>query len=220
VYYAVVKAYNSLGHQSDSSDELMWTAPDDTPPTITVPGEVTLVGNENDEAAIPDLTGEAVVADNCSDPANISVVQSPAAGTMVGLGTTTVTLTATDEAGNSADAVVNLIVGAMNRPPQVAAGSDQSIRLPANTVNLDGSVSDDGLPSESTVTVQWTKVSGPASVVFGDADAAATTVTFTQAGTYVLRLTATDGELTTTDEVTITVSPEPVPMPPSNLRIL
>src|SRR5436305_8216994 len=32
----------------------------------------------------------------------ISLVQSPAAGTLVGLGTNTITVTATDEAGNSA----------------------------------------------------------------------------------------------------------------------
>ena len=43
----------------------------------------------------------------------------------------------------------------------------------------------------------------------------ATTATFSQAGTYVLRLTASDSLLSTSDDVTITVNPAPpVNQPP------
>ena len=70
-------------------------------------------------------------------------------------------------------------------------------------VNLNGTVTDaDG----QTPTSLWTKVSGPGVVVFGDASAVDTTATFTQVGTYVLRLTADDSYAQTFDEVTITVS--------------
>ncbi|MGY1914980.1 hypothetical protein [Blastococcus sp. SYSU DS0973] len=44
-----------------------------------------------------------------------------------------------------------------------------------------------------------------------DAGAAATTATFSAAGSYVLRLTATDGELPAQDEVSVTVSEEAPP---------
>jgi hypothetical protein len=37
-----------------------------------------------------------------------------------------------------------------------------------------------------------------------------TTATFTAEGTYVLRLSADDGELSSNDEVTVTVNPEPI----------
>ncbi|MGZ8742413.1 MAG: PKD domain-containing protein [Nocardioides sp.] len=74
------------------------------------------------------------------------------------------------------------------------------------TVNLDGSVSDDGYPNPPAATsVTWTKVSGPGTVTFGNAGAVDTTATFTVAGTYVIRLTATDGQATTTDDVTVVV---------------
>ncbi len=95
-----------------------------------------------------------------------------------------------------------------NRPPSVSAGSDQTISLPDGTT-LDGTVSDDGMPDPPGVaTTAWSLVSGPATVTFGNATATDTTVSFPADGTYVLRLTADDGDLTASDEVTVHVLPE------------
>lgn len=92
-----------------------------------------------------------------------------------------------------------------NSPPAVSAGVDITFRLPAHG-GVTGTVHDDGLPTAS-VTTTWTKVSGPGTVTFGDAHALVTTVTASVAGTYVLRLTASDGVLSTSDTVTVTVGP-------------
>lgn len=98
---------------------------------------------------------------------------------------------------------------APNQKPVVNAGSDQMISLPDNTVFLDGMVADDGLPDPpGEVSTTWSMVSGPATVVFGDASAEGTTAMFSEAGTYVLTLEANDGELTSGDEVTIVVHDE------------
>lgn len=100
--------------------------------------------------------------------------------------------------------------GPVNNPPTANAGADQSISLPTNSVNLAGSVSDDGLPNPpATVSAAWSKVSGPGTVTFGNANAASTTATFSAAGTYILRLTANDSVLSTSDDVTITVNSGP-----------
>ena len=48
-----------------------------------------------------------------------------------------------------------------NGAPLVSAGPDQSIALPAVTVALGGSVSDDGLPQGSVLDIEWTVVNGP-----------------------------------------------------------
>jgi len=73
-------------------------------------------------------------------------------------------------------------------------------------VNLDGTVTDEGLPiPPGVVTSTWSTVSGPGTVAFGDASAVDTTAAFSDPGTYVLRLSADDGELTSTDDVTITL---------------
>ena len=90
--------------------------------------------------------------------------------------------------------------------PTVSAGPDVAVTLPG-AASLAGSVTDDGLPNPpGAVTAAWTTVSGPGTVTFADAAAAATTATFGAAGTYVLRLTGDDGALQATDEVTVTAT--------------
>ena len=97
------------------------------------------------------------------------------------------------------------VPGAKNQLPTVDAGPDQTVTLP-NSANLNGTVTDDGLPkAPATVTTTWSKISGPGTVTFGNAAAVDTTASFSAAGTYVLRLTANDGLLQAFDEVTITV---------------
>ena len=94
-----------------------------------------------------------------------------------------------------------------NQPPSVSSGPDQTIAFPAGT-SLDGTVSDDGLPSPpGAVTITWSKMSGPGSVMFGAASSIDTTVSFTQSGAYVLRLTANDGAFSSSDDIKITVNP-------------
>jgi hypothetical protein len=51
----------------------------------------------------------------------------------------------------------------------------------------------------------WTKASGPGTVTFGTPSAVDTTATFSAAGIYVLRMTGSDGALTSSDDVTVTV---------------
>ncbi|MCB1768752.1 MAG: PKD domain-containing protein, partial [Candidatus Competibacteraceae bacterium] len=98
--------------------------------------------------------------------------------------------------------------GATNQAPQVNAGNPQTITLPTNSVTLNGVVTDDGLPNPpGAVTVGWSQISGLAGVTWANAAAASTTATFPGAGTYVLRLTANDGALIRTSDVTITVNP-------------
>src|SRR6266850_1966719 len=93
-----------------------------------------------------------------------------------------------------------------NRPPTVNAGPDQTITLPASA-NLNGTASDDGQPAGSTLTTTWSKVSGPGSVTFGNVNARSTTASFSTAGTYVLRLSGSDGQLSSSDDVAIAVNP-------------
>jgi hypothetical protein len=103
----------------------------------------------------------------------------------------------------------------VNQPPAVNAGPDRTITLPTATASLAGAVQDDGLPTPANLTINWTKISGRedsdgGTVVFANPHAAATTATFGASGTYVLRLTASDGAVTVSDDVTVTVLPAPV----------
>src|SRR6266480_512019 len=93
-----------------------------------------------------------------------------------------------------------------NQAPVVDAGADLSVTLPA-TATLNGTVTDDGLPSGSTLTITWSKISGPGTVTFSNANAASTTASFPEAGTYVLRLRASGGAFPVSDDLTVTVQP-------------
>ncbi|HEY2961613.1 MAG TPA: RHS repeat-associated core domain-containing protein [Pyrinomonadaceae bacterium] len=99
----------------------------------------------------------------------------------------------------------------VNRPPIVDAGGDQSITLPTNSVSLNGTASDDGLPQGSVLQLTWSVVSGPGPVTFSDPTKAISTATFTTAGEYVLKLTASDGQLSSSDTLKVTVVPNNQP---------
>src|SRR5690349_13635142 len=79
-----------------------------------------------------------------------------------------------------------------------------SVTTSGVTVQLNGNVSDDGLPkSPGKTTVHWTVVTGPGPVDFTDAGDPKTSAYFSKAGLYTLRLTATDGNLESHDDVII-----------------
>jgi hypothetical protein len=109
------------------------------------------------------------------------------------------------------DITWHLPLAGTNRAPVALAGPDQQVQLP-DAASLAGSVSDDGLPvPPGDVTAAWSTLSGPGAVAFGDPASASTTATFSDPGEYVLQLTADDGELQTTDQVTVTVLPIDTP---------
>lgn len=99
----------------------------------------------------------------------------------------------------------------VNAAPVVNAGVDKTVRIP-NSVALAGSATDDGKPTGSTLTYAWTKVSGPGTVTVANASAASTTATFSTAGVYVLRLTASDSLLSASDDVTVTATANVAPI--------
>ncbi|OFZ14437.1 MAG: hypothetical protein A3D92_19520 [Bacteroidetes bacterium RIFCSPHIGHO2_02_FULL_44_7] len=76
---------------------------DEIPPTLTCPADTNIFVNANCEALITDYLAGAIVSDNCTSLAAITLSQAPPSGTIiVGEGIATpVTFTATDLDGNS-----------------------------------------------------------------------------------------------------------------------
>lgn len=98
-----------------------------------------------------------------------------------------------------------------NLAPVVDAGKDQILQLADGDLLLDGSVSDEGLPTGGSLTTSWSMASGADSVSFDDPSQAQTRVHFSASGTYELTLSATDGELSATDTVQVTVEDSDTP---------
>jgi hypothetical protein len=102
--------------------------------------------------------------------------------------------------------------GLTNSAPSVDAGPDRTVTLPS-TVSLSGTASDDGEPN-GTLTLAWSKVSGPGTVTFTNPASASTTAAVSAAGTYVLRLTGNDGALSASSDVIVTASTTSSAPPP------
>jgi CubicO group peptidase (beta-lactamase class C family) len=105
-----------------------------------------------------------------------------------------------------------------NAAPVANAGTAPAPTLPTDTVVLTGSATDDGLPAGSTISYTWEYVSGPngpgntAGATVATPNAASSAVKFTGGhGDYLFNLKASDGSLTGTSQLHVTVKPAIVP---------
>ena len=185
---------------------------------VVLPGAVTLDGTVSDDG-LPNPPGAVTATwSQVSGPGTVTFGDENAVDTSASFsaaGEYVLRLTADDgELSSSDEATVTVQPAPANQAPVVDAGPDRAAVVGAN-VALDGTVSDDGLPNPpGAVTATWSRVSGPGTVTFGDENAVDTSASFSAAGEYVLRLTADDGELSSSDEATITVTDAPANQAP------
>jgi hypothetical protein len=179
---------------------------------ITLPDDATLAGSASDDG-VPNPPGAVTTTwSQVSGPQSVTFADPSSPTTSVSFfeaGTYVLRLAADDGALQTADDVtiaVNPVPGT-NGPPTVDAGPDQTVTLP-NVATMAGSATDDGLPS-GTLTTAWSQVSGPGTASFTDPSSPTTTVSFSDAGVYVLELTADDGALQRSDQLTVTVNAAP-----------
>lgn len=91
----------------------------------------------------------------------------------------------------------------VNRAPIVDTGADVTIRWPENSIQLQATAVDDGLPVDGKLRLTWLSSSPDAQIE--EPMSAKTIVRLPSPGIYTLTLAADDGALRTTDAVTITV---------------
>jgi len=190
--------------------------------TITLPNTASLTGTGSDDG-LPSGSSLSYSWSQVSGPGAASFDDSSSAPTVVNFnlpGTYVLKLTVSDSQLNTTDEVTVVVnpVPPVNQAPQVSAGSDQTITLPA-TASLSGSVNDDGLPAGGTLTLTWNKVSGPGTVAFTAPGSAVSAVSFSAAGVYELQLTASDSVLSSSDNVTLTVNPAAPLLPPDPVSV-
>ena len=98
---------------------------------------------------------------------------------------------------------IDVIIGVLS----VDVGTDQTIALP-DTLTLNATVTEGGLPPQNSTTYSWSQLSGPGlgTIVFGDANAANTTVTIPTVGSYRVMLEADNSDEVVSDTLEITVN--------------
>ncbi len=116
-----------------------------------------------------------------------------------------------DDKGEKSTAVVTITVESAPPPPVAVAGNDQTIRLPVNRVNLDGSKS--SAPGGMITKYEWSKVSGPSGGDFVNPMQPASEVNDLREGKYQFRLQVTDNT-GATSSATVFVTVKPAPLPP------
>jgi gliding motility-associated-like protein len=99
---------------------------DATDPTITCPGNQNVSLDATCSFTLPDYTGMATANDNCG---SVTVTQAPAAGTVIST-TTTITLTADDGNGNTANCTFN-VIPVDNTNPTITCPGNQNVSYDA-----------------------------------------------------------------------------------------
>ena len=185
--------------------------------SITLPVNTTTL----DGAASNDPDGSITTFawSKTSGPASYSIVSANAATTALNnlvQGVYIFTLTVTDNSGASASAAVTVTVNpAPNQLPVANAGSDIIITLPTNTTQLNAGSSYD--PDGSIAGFSWNKISGTGAITIVNSNTANPSVLGLTQGVYIFELTITDNSgAVATDQVTVTVNPEPNKAPVAN----
>ena len=182
----------------------------------TFRAEAVLEGSVTDDG-LPYPPAPSTAWSVVSGPGKVEIASRLAAETRATFsapGTYVLRLTASDGLLSASDLVEVTVLPAVdeppsNKPPVVDAGPDRAVMIPADAI-LDGTVTDDGRPAPPGVmTTRWSAVSGPGPVTFQDSSLIDTRAGFTIAGTYILRLAASDGAVEVHDLVQVTVLPPP-----------
>src|SRR5207249_3480717 len=173
-----VTATDAAGNSATCSTT--FTVSDTKAPTIICSAPQPASADDTCQAAVPNVMGGASVSDNCSAPSAITLSQSPAPGTLVGLGTHTITVTATDAAGNSATCSTTLTVTDTKAPTIICsapqpASADDTCQAAVPNVMGGASVSDN--------------CSAPSAITLSQSPAPGTLVGL---GTHTITVTATD----------------------------
>ncbi|HEX8148849.1 MAG TPA: PxKF domain-containing protein [Pyrinomonadaceae bacterium] len=172
-------ATDGAGNSASAVQTIM--VADGTAPTIAAPADVNVgtgPGAVSCDATISNATlGAATASDNCGA---VTVTRSPAGNTFP-VGTTTVTWTATDAAGNTATATQTVTVNDTT-PPVITPPADVVVYLPLNSTATSVAVN---YPNPATAT---DNCGGPVTVGYSPASGSVFPV-----GANTVTITATDG---------------------------
>jgi len=95
-----------------------------------------------------------------------------------------------------------------DNPPTVfisSPGAQGVMVASSNGVEFAATAEDDGFPQP--LRYSWTQLAGPGLVAFGATNAANTPATFSAPGTYLVRVSVTDGQFTASDQIAINIGP-------------
>jgi RHS repeat-associated protein len=198
---------------TSSADVQVILTPPNQPPVVNAgparnavfPATVTLNGSASDDG-LPMGAPFTILWTKVAGPGTVTFSNPNAAVTQATFGapgTYALRLSGNDTQFTVVSDVTVNVAPAPASEMVVSAGPNQTTTFPG-TVTLNGSVSDTS-PAAASLVLAWSQIDGPGTATFTNPFNLTTTVSFSDPGTYLLRLTATDALLTATSDVTVFV---------------
>lgn len=190
---------------NESACTQLVTVVDGAGPTFTAPAPRSVNADAScNQVEVPDFTLGLDLADGCSPLGELTVTQSPAPGTLVGVGPHTITITATDGSNNTTVRTTTFTVNDTTPPTLTLNGPAESTIECGSTYADPGATAADACAGNLTGAVQ---VSG--------------SVNPNVPGTYVLTYSVTDGSnlVTATRTVHVADTTPPALSCPANVVV-
>src|SRR6185295_9544985 len=103
------------------------TPGDPNPHIVVCPQAASASANGSCQAAVPNFVPQVQATDDCTPVGQLVITQSPIAGTLVGKGTTPVTITVTDGDNHTATCMTGFTVSDTTPPNITSCASPQSV---------------------------------------------------------------------------------------------
>jgi len=178
------------------TEEVMVTIVDDVDPSVACPGNATVAVGTNCTTGLADYSAAVQTSDNCTATGMITITHAPTIGSNLNLGANTVTITATDQSGNTANCTftvtaVDQISPVIDCPVDADVAVDATCRYSVPDLTT-GLMVTDNCSAPANISLAQTPVQG--TVVNGSGSTVMVTITATdEAGntsncTYTLTL--------------------------------
>lgn len=131
VHNVILKVTDPCGESSQTSVQVM-VVDTEAPIIESAPTALTISAGANCTAAVPDITSEVIGSDNCTAANQLTVTQSPTAGTVLTSGQHDITVTVTDASGNQTATTVVLQIVDNTAPVIASVRSSPEVLSPPN----------------------------------------------------------------------------------------
>ncbi len=165
-YTITVTVVDASGNHS--STNVSFSVVDTTAPVIvSTPAPITVLADSNCQGAVPSIVPSVVATDNCTSANQLTVTQSPAAGTLLPTGAHTITVTVSDASGNNSSADVSFKVVDTTAPVIHSLTATPNVLSPPNhqlvpiTISVTATDTCDPAPVSKIISITCNESSAP-----------------------------------------------------------
>lgn len=131
LHIITLKVTDPCGESSQSTAQVS-VVDTQAPVIVSAPASLTVSAGADCAAVVPNVVSSVVATDNCTAANELTVTQSPAAGTRLNSGQHEITITVTDASGNPSSTAVALNIGDLTAPVIASVTASPNVLTPPN----------------------------------------------------------------------------------------